>query len=98
MADDDEELPPCIGERMRDSFDPFHRAVIASERTDMARPNKHRINKILAMEFAFWMQRNPTLPSVQEVSEYLNISLISAREWRIAFINARKPKFTMERQ
>ena len=34
MPDDDEELPPCIGERMRDSFDPFRRAVIESESAD----------------------------------------------------------------
>lgn len=31
MVDDDEELPPCIGEAMRDTLDPYRRAARASE-------------------------------------------------------------------
>lgn len=77
---EDDDLPPCVGERLRDFTDHYRRAAAVSHtRTSM---DKY-------MEFALWADRQRHTPSVREVADWFGVHLGSARSLRTRWMNAR---------
>ncbi|MBS0457434.1 MAG: hypothetical protein JSS44_08920 [Proteobacteria bacterium] len=79
---DDDDLPPCVGERLRDFTDPYRRAAAVSH-------NHTRTSMDKYMEFALWADRQRHTPSVREVADWFGVHLGSARSLRTRWMNAR---------
>ena len=85
MHDDlDNELPPCVGEKMRDIAQGFRQrpAYLQPIQPVRTRGKTNRCNRIDAWVFYHWVSELQSLPSIKEISAHLNIGLMTARCWR----------------
>lgn len=101
----DDELSPCVGEKMRDIAQGFRQRPTYLElppRLDRLPIRKKRgpakrCNRVDAWAFYDWARKQSKVPSFNEISAYLGVSLMTARSWRNDFLNYYTPdKRTMK--
>lgn len=92
----DDELPPCVGEKMRDIAQGFRMRPDQLPKRRKRGPAK-RCNRVDAWAFYDWARKQSKVPSFNEISAYLGVSLMTARSWRNDFLNYYTPdKRTMK--
>ncbi len=53
---------------------------------------RYRVTRQKSLEFALWMASKKELPGPNAVAAFLGVHLMSARDWRNTYLQARTPK------
>ena len=92
MRDDlDDELPPCVGAKMRDIAQGFRMPPERSIPVRPARPRgSHgmpRMTRADAWDFYRWASQLGRWPNVKEISEFMEVGKANAYLWRAHWIS-----------